>query len=49
MQVLSAESGGCVEVLNVCMEKVIGCIRANRLKFTADKTEILLVSDKTTA
>lgn len=43
---ITAESYGSVEVLNKCLQMAMGWIRTNKLKFSPDRTEVLLVIDK---
>lgn len=45
---LTAESDGSVDTLNMHLETVIRCIRADKLKLSTDKTETMLVSYKAT-
>lgn len=44
---VTVETGKSVEVLHSCLEKAMGWMRGSTLKLGPDKTEALLVNDKT--
>lgn len=45
---LKAKPGGSIEVENRCLEKEMGWVRTNQLKFSPDKTEALLLNGEGT-